>query len=189
MSLSLRRVLSGASLVVALMAFGASDASAQPLSDLALQDRVSFALNTNKVPRVYDLQVTVVEGVTTLTGMVATLDQRIEVEQLARRAGASALVNRVIINRDVEHRLADRRSPGFSKAGDPVTDTWITNRVRGLFMRDELIRGGDITIETLNGVVTLRGRVRSETGRQQAIVLATGTEGVRRVHDVLVIGR
>lgn len=189
MSLFLRSVLRGASLVVALTAFSAADASAQPLSDQALQDRIAFALNTNKVPRVYDLKVSVVGGVTTLTGMVATLDQRIEVEQLARRAGAGALVNHVVINRDVEHLLADRRSPGFSKAGDPVTDTWITNRVRGLFMRDELIRGGDITIETLNGVVTLRGRVRSEPGREQAIALATGTEGVRRVLDVLVIGR
>lgn len=189
MSLFLRRVVGAAMLTVALTAFCPDDAHAQLLSDQALQDRITFALNTSKVPRIYDLKVSVVEGVTTLTGMVATPEQRADVERLATMAGASALVNAVVINRDVEQMLADRRAPGFSRAGHPVSDTWITSRVRGLFMRDELIRGGDLTIETLNGVVTLRGRVRSEPGRQRALALAGEVEGVRRVLDVLVIGR
>ena len=189
MSLFLRKVAGAAVLTAALSAIGPADALAQSLSDEALQDRVAFALNTSKVPRVYDLRVSVVDGITTLTGMVATAQQRADVEQLARRAGASALLNAVVVNRDVEQMLADRRAPGYSTAGHPVTDTWIASRVRGFFMRDELIRGGDITIETLNGVVTLRGRVRSEPGRQRAIELAGAVQGVRRVLDVLVIGR
>lgn len=189
MSLFLSKVVGAAVLTAALTTIGPADALAQSLSDEALQDKVTFALNTSKVPRVYDLRVSVVDGITTLTGMVATAQQRAEVERLARRAGANALVNAVVINRDVEHMLADRRAPGHSTAGHPVTDTWITSRVRGFFMRDELIRGGDITIETLNGVVTLRGRVRSEPGRQRALELAGGVEGVRRVLDALVIGR
>ena len=189
MSLFLSKVVGAAVLTAALTTIGPADALAQSLSDEALQDKVTFALNTSKVPRVYDLRVSVVDGITTLTGMVATAAQRADVEGLARRAGASTLVNAVVINRDVEQMLADRRAPGYSRAGHPVTDTWITNRVRGTFMRDELIRGGDITIETLNGVVTLRGRVRSEPGRQRALELASGVEGVRRVLDALVIGR
>jgi osmotically-inducible protein OsmY len=189
MGLFLRNVLAAAALIAALATMGPADAFAQALSDQAMQDRIAYALNTTKVPRVYDLKVSVVDGVTTLTGMVATAEQRAEVERLAKAAGAASLVNSVVINRDVEHMLADRRAPGFSSGNDPVTDTWITNRVRNLFMRDELIRGGDITIETLNGVVSLRGRVLTEPGRYQAIDLANAVPGVRRVVDVLVIGR
>jgi osmotically-inducible protein OsmY len=189
MSLSLSKVVGAAVVTAALTIAASADALAQSLSDQALQDRITFTLNTTQVPRFYDLNVSVVEGVTTLTGKVATLEQRAEVERLARRAGARLLVNDVVVNRDVEHMLADRRAPGYSQGGDPVSDTWITNRVRGLFMRDELIRGGDITIETLNGVVTVRGRVRSEPGRQRALELAGGIDGVRRVLDALVIGR
>lgn len=189
MSLSIRKVFGALALTAALTTIGPADAAAQVLSDLALQDRITFALNTNRVPRVYDLKVSVVEGITTLTGMVATLEQRAEVERLAKASGATTLVNAVVINRDVEQMLADRRAPGYSRGSHPVTDTWITNRVRTSFMRDELIRGGDITIETLNGVVTLHGRVLSESGRQRALELAGGVEGVRRVLDVLVVGR
>ena len=189
MSLFLSKVVGAAVLTAALTTIGPADALAQSLSDEALQDRVAFALNTSRVPRVYDLRVSVVDGITTLTGMVATLAQRAEVERLAKASGATTLVNAVVINRDVEQMLADRRSPGYSRGSHPVTDTWITNQVRTSFMRDERIRGGDITIETLNGVVTLHGRVLSESGRQRALDLAGGVEGVRRVLDVLVIGR
>jgi hyperosmotically inducible protein len=189
MSLLPRKAAGAAVLAAALAILYPADALAQSFSDQALQDRITFTLNTTQVPRFYDLTVSVVDGVTTLTGRVATLEQRAEVERLARRAGARLIVNDVVVNRDVEHMLADRRAPGFSKGGDPVSDTWITNTVRGSFMRDELIRGGDITIETVNGVVTLRGRVRTEPGRQRALALAGGVEGVRRVLDVLLIGR
>jgi osmotically-inducible protein OsmY len=176
-------------LTAALAALAPGAAHAQPLSDLALEDRIAFALNTRQVPRPYDLHVSVIAGVATLTGMVATPEQRAEVERLARQAGAGAIVNHVVINRDVERMLADRRAPGYSKGNDPVTDTWITSQVRGLFMREEPIRGGDLTIETVNGIVTVHGRVRSELGRRRAIELASGVAGVRRVADKMLIGR
>lgn len=190
MALSLRKAISAALLAIAIVVAAARPATAQALADQALQDRIAFALNTYKVPRVYDLKVSVVDGVTTLTGMVATAEQRTDVEKLARMAGAGSIVNAVLINRDVEQMLADRRAPGFSRSGDPIADdTAITNRVRFLFMRDEQIRGGDVTIDTVNGVVTLRGRVRTEPGRFQALELAEAVPGVRRVVDLLVIGR
>jgi osmotically-inducible protein OsmY len=189
MGLFLRTSLAVAALTAALATIAPLHAFAQAWSDQALQDRVTFALNTTKVPRIYDLTVSVVEGITTLGGLVATPEQRAEVERLARQAGAKSLVNSVVVNRDVEQMLADRRAPGYSKGNDPITDTWITNRVQNFFMRDEQIRGGDLTIETLNGVVSLRGRVRSEPGRHRAMELASTVPGVRRVLDFMVIGR
>lgn len=44
-------------------------------------------------------------------------------------------------------------------------------------------------LTTIGPAVTLRGRVRSEPGRQRALELAGGAEGVRRALDELVIGR
>src|SRR5262245_28348736 len=99
MGLFLRRIWRTGLLAATLLSATTTPAAAQTLADQALQDRVTDALNTKMVPRIYDLHVAVVDGLTTLTGMVATADQRAEVEALAKRAGASSIVNAVVVNR------------------------------------------------------------------------------------------
>ena len=72
-------------------------------------------------------------------------------------------------------------------AGAAVTDGWVTTKVKAKFADETLLERSDITVETTNHVVTLKGSVRSPAARSRAVEIATGTEGVTRVLDQLVV--
>ena len=60
----------------------------------------------------------------------------------------------------------------------PVTDTWITTKVKADLATTDGISSTDISVETVNGVVTLIGVLDSKTGVDKAIAVAKGIKGV-----------
>ena len=60
----------------------------------------------------------------------------------------------------------------------PVTDTWITTKVKADLATTEGIKSTDISVETVNGVVTLIGVLDSKTAVDKAIAVAKGIKGV-----------
>src|SRR5215203_3292868 len=71
--------------------------------------------------------------------------------------------------------------------GDAIDDTTITTRVKTAMLNDPGVGGLRIDVDTFKGVVTLSGRVKSETERQQALGLARRTTGVVEVKDALQV--
>lgn len=67
------------------------------------------------------------------------------------------------------------------KAGDAVSDTWITTKVKSSLLADDATPGMDIEVETKDGVVSLSGTVATEAEREVAINKAKGIKGVRDV--------
>ena len=65
--------------------------------------------------------------------------------------------------------------------GTVVNDAWITTQVYAKFFMDPDIKGRNITVETMSGVVTLTGTVQSGAERNQAVTKAktTDTEKLR----------
>jgi hyperosmotically inducible periplasmic protein len=63
----------------------------------------------------------------------------------------------------------------------PVTDTWITTKVKTELATTEGIKSGDISVTTKNGLVTLSGVVNSKAQVQKAVAVAKAVTGV---HDV-----
>lgn len=66
-------------------------------------------------------------------------------------------------------------------------DRWCTAKIKGKFLLDYLVKGEDIDILAHNGVVTLRGFVKSSKSRKRAISIAKDTEGVRDVVSELKV--
>ncbi|MBD7988829.1 BON domain-containing protein [Luteimonas sp. Sa2BVA3] len=69
-------------------------------------------------------------------------------------------------------------------AGDsdqPVDDTWITTKVKASLLADEDVAGLEIDVETVNGVVTLRGDVASQMQVDEAKRIAADIKGVTDV--------
>ena len=60
----------------------------------------------------------------------------------------------------------------------PVTDTWITTKVKADLATTEGIKSTEISVNTTNGVVTLIGVLESKTGVEKAIAVAKGIKGV-----------
>jgi hyperosmotically inducible periplasmic protein len=71
--------------------------------------------------------------------------------------------------------------------GDTIDDTTITTRVKTAMLNDPAVGGLRIDVDTFKGAVTLSGRVKSETEKQQAITLARGIDGVTEVKDALQV--
>lgn len=66
----------------------------------------------------------------------------------------------------------------MEKAGEAVSDTWITGKVKSVLLADKALSGMDIKVETNQGVVSLSGTVASSAERDLAIAKAREIKGV-----------
>ena len=71
--------------------------------------------------------------------------------------------------------------------GETIDDTTITTRVKTAMLNDPAVGGLRIDVDTYKGVVTLSGRVKSQTEHDQAVALARKVEGVTDVKDSLQV--
>ena len=68
-----------------------------------------------------------------------------------------------------------------SSATQAVSDTWITTKVKAELATADGVKSTDISVTTVDGVVTLTGMLASKTGVEKAIAVAKGIKGVKRV--------
>ncbi|HEY6986570.1 MAG TPA: BON domain-containing protein [Rhodanobacteraceae bacterium] len=72
------------------------------------------------------------------------------------------------------------------KSDQPVTDTWITTKVKSELATTQGVKSTDITVKTVDGVVTLVGVLSSPMAVNKAVTAAESVKGVKRVdHDGL----
>ena len=73
----------------------------------------------------------------------------------------------------------------------PVTttqDAAINAKVKAALAADEMVKAHNIDADTVRGVVTLNGNVKSAAEKAQAIRIARGIDGVVEVRDNLKMG-
>jgi hyperosmotically inducible periplasmic protein len=63
----------------------------------------------------------------------------------------------------------------------PVTDTWITTKVKTELATTDSVKSMAIDVKTVDGAVTLAGVLSSEIAVQKAIAAAKGVKGVKSV--------
>ena len=63
----------------------------------------------------------------------------------------------------------------------PVTDTWITTKVKADLLATKDVSGTEIKVETKNGVVTLAGTLATQAEVDKAVASAKAIKGVTRV--------
>ena len=85
-------------------------------------------------------------------------------------------------------KVVDKTKEGLSKTGEVITDSWITTRVKSKFVGEDVLKGSDISVETTDHVVTLKGTVTSAAGRARAVEQAKEVDGVHRVVNRVTIG-
>ena len=175
--------------MLATLSLSAKVMPAQKSADAQLKDRIEFGLETSPVVKKYDIKVKVVSGEVILSGDVATVAQKTEAVRLAKVAGATKIQDAIVVDPSEDTTVADRMKGGLNKAGDKITDAWITTKVNWVFLGEDSLKGSHINVDTKDNVVTLKGTVTSTAGRARAVALATDTEGVKRVIDELTISR
>jgi len=163
-------------MVALSLALGSGAALAEQVSGKAatnLAREIRTKLKSDSDLKNNKIEVTVDNGVATLTGTVDTADERAKADALAK-------VNGVV-------RVDDRLDVGSQGMKATVTDAATTAKLKSEFLTDDVVRKGDIAVTTNNGVVTLSGTVRSEEARRRAVDLARGQDGVMRVDDKLTV--
>lgn len=72
--------------------------------------------------------------------------------------------------------------------GDQMDDAALTAEVKGKLIADSDVNPFEIDVDTMDGVVTLRGRVNELENKTEAERLARETSGVRGVRNLITVG-
>ena len=67
------------------------------------------------------------------------------------------------------------------ESAEPVTDSWITTKVKADLLTSKNVPGTEVMVETVNGVVTLKGTVASKAEHDKALRVTKGIKGVKSV--------
>jgi osmotically-inducible protein OsmY len=70
---------------------------------------------------------------------------------------------------------------------EAIDDTTITTRVKTAMLNDPSVGGLRIDVDTFKSIVTLTGRVKSQSEHDQAVALARRVNGVSEVKDSLQV--
>lgn len=66
-------------------------------------------------------------------------------------------------------------------SNQPVTDTWITTKVKSELATTDGVKSMDVGVKTMDGVVTLTGVLNSDIAVKKAVAAAQSVKGVKNV--------
>jgi hyperosmotically inducible protein len=156
-----------------------ADTTPAAVSDKTISQNIKETLAKNKITKDSTVQVAVANGVVTLHG---TAGNGAEADTLITTSESTPGVSEV--NTD---NLKTKDS------SQPMTDSYITAKVKGVFIKNELMGDGvtvpamSISVTTQNGTVLLTGNVANAAEKQKAESLAKAIKGVTDVKSSLTI--
>ena len=88
---------------------------------------------------------------------------------------------------DMARETREKAKAKGDKIGNSIEDAWIHTKVVAKLMGDSQTPARKINVDVDNNVVTLRGNVESSVAREEAERIARGTDGVKRVINLLKV--
>jgi hyperosmotically inducible protein len=73
------------------------------------------------------------------------------------------------------------------EAKTQISDSWITSKAKIALFGDDRVKGTQVKVDTMKGVVTLRGKVDSDEAKSAAAEVAKGIDGVKSVKNDLQV--
>lgn len=68
-----------------------------------------------------------------------------------------------------------------AKSDQPVTDTWITTKVKSELATTDGVKSMDVDVKTIDGVVTLTGVLATDIAVKKAVAVTKSIKGVKNV--------
>ena len=144
---------------------------------------------TNATDAAFDKTKTAADTVLDATkeGTAKAIDETQKAGQKTADATANAAERTVDKTKEIAGDIATKTREVSSATGEAITDAWITAKVSAKFVDETLLRKSSINVDTDDHVVTLKGTVASAAAKTRAAEIASGTEGVKRVINQLVV--
>lgn len=76
---------------------------------------------------------------------------------------------------------------GVDRTREFFSDVAITTRIKQRLIEDEIISVNDVSVKTIDGVVTLRGEIKNEAVAQRIMDVVRATKGVLNVENKMVL--
>ncbi len=150
------------------------------VSDTLITTKIKSGLATNNVTHATNISVTTNNGHVVLSG---TANSDTEASTAVQIAESTKNVKDV-----------DTSNLTVTGSNQPLTDTYITAKVKGIFIRNNLMSNSSnvpvtsISVETQQGVVYLSGTVKRHSQINKAVKLAKSVDGVTNVIQTLKVG-
>ena len=88
---------------------------------------------------------------------------------------------------DKLEKAEDKAKSATQEMKTAVSDTWLTAKTKIALFEDERVKGTQVSVETIKGVIHLRGKVDSELAKGAADEIAKNIEGVKGVKNDLQV--
>ncbi len=155
----------------------------QKLADAAATAAVKAKLLANRRTHGSLINVDTAQNVVTLSGIVASNDEKSAAERLAFTTnGVREVHNSLIV--DGKSIRADTHAKDTEAS---VSDTWISTKTRALLNLSGDFPGSDVQVTTANGQVTLAGYARSPEQKSAIESAVAEVNGVRSVVNQLAV--
>jgi hyperosmotically inducible periplasmic protein len=102
-----------------------------------------------------------------------------QVDQQARQLGNNA--------KDATRDMVQEAKAGAQQMGDKVEDAAISANVRAEIAKDSELQAAQVSVDTADGRVALRGSAPSAAARERATSLAARVRGVESVENQLIV--
>lgn len=134
----------------------------------------------------------------TLSGTVPTETMRLRAVELAKAARPNLEVTDKIdvkptdiprseYTETMAREARERAKTSGDKIGNSINDAWIHTKITSKLIGDKDTPARKINVDVVDGMVTLRGEVKSGTAKDEADRVAKDTEGVKRVRNLLIV--
>ncbi|AMY08733.1 Osmotically-inducible protein Y precursor [Luteitalea pratensis] len=131
-----------------------------------------------------DIDVDTKAGVVTLMGTVPTGAGKTRAVAIAKATdGVKSVNDRLRVVPEAEHGA----SATANKAGNTISDGWVTSKIYADYIDEDVLEGSDIDVDVDAGVATLKGTVPTQAGSARAAAIAKATDGVKSVRNNLKV--
>jgi len=151
------------------------------VDDASITATVKSKLLWSKNTEGLEMNVDTTNGKVTLSGAAESDEAKALASNMAENTrGVVSVDNRLVV--DSTNPAPEFANDDSGLDSPEVSDGWITTKVTATFMYSANVESHNIEVSTDQGIVTLTGKVDSDSERAQAIELAENIRGVKSVN-------
>jgi hyperosmotically inducible protein len=92
-----------------------------------------------------------------------------------------------VMSRSITDKMEQKAKDAMHGAKTEITDSWLTAKTKIALFADERVKGGQVSVETVHGAVTLRGKLDSDEAKAAAESVTKAVEHVKSVRNELQV--